>query len=68
MGAGDVIAQQLVERRGLQGHHGSRTMKMMAIGFCFVVSARACGPCICSAHGMGWGLGWDGDGIGVEVG
>ncbi|KAM6405689.1 mitochondrial inner membrane protein Mpv17 isoform 2-T2 [Pluvialis apricaria] len=36
MGAGDVIAQQLVERRGLQGHHGIRTMKMMAIGFCFV--------------------------------
>ncbi|KAM6326865.1 mitochondrial inner membrane protein Mpv17 isoform 1-T1 [Alca torda] len=36
MGAGDVIAQQLVERRGLQGHQGARTAKMMAIGFCFV--------------------------------
>uniref|UniRef100_A0A8C8AXP0 Mitochondrial inner membrane protein Mpv17 n=1 Tax=Otus sunia TaxID=257818 RepID=A0A8C8AXP0_9STRI len=36
MGAGDVIAQQLVERRGLRGHHGRRTLKMMAIGFCFV--------------------------------
>ncbi|NXX77073.1 MPV17 protein, partial [Urocolius indicus] len=36
MGAGDVIAQQLVEQRGLHGHHGSRTLKMMAIGFCFV--------------------------------
>ncbi|XP_064506910.1 protein Mpv17 isoform X4 [Pseudopipra pipra] len=36
MGAGDVIAQQLVERRGLRGHHGPRTLKMMAIGFCFV--------------------------------
>ncbi|XP_075606312.1 mitochondrial inner membrane protein Mpv17 isoform X2 [Balearica regulorum gibbericeps] len=36
MGAGDVIAQQLVEQRGLRGHHGSRTVKMMAIGFCFV--------------------------------
>ncbi|NXO05617.1 MPV17 protein, partial [Rhinopomastus cyanomelas] len=36
MGAGDVIAQQLVERRGLRGHQGSRTAKMMAIGFCFV--------------------------------
>ncbi|KAM4680466.1 mitochondrial inner membrane protein Mpv17 isoform 1-T1 [Amazona ochrocephala] len=36
MGAGDVIAQQLVEQRGLQGHHGPRTLKMMAIGFCFV--------------------------------
>ncbi|NWQ84437.1 MPV17 protein, partial [Columbina picui] len=37
MGAGDVIAQQLVERRGLHGHQGPRTLKMMAIGFCFVV-------------------------------
>uniref|UniRef100_A0A8B9SEX5 Mitochondrial inner membrane protein Mpv17 n=1 Tax=Apteryx owenii TaxID=8824 RepID=A0A8B9SEX5_APTOW len=36
MGAGDVIAQQLVERRGLRGHQGRRTVKMMAIGFCFV--------------------------------
>ncbi|KAM6432885.1 LOW QUALITY PROTEIN: mitochondrial inner membrane protein Mpv17 [Rhynochetos jubatus] len=36
MGAGDVIAQQLVERRGLRGHLGPRTAKMMAIGFCFV--------------------------------
>nr|XP_030125681.3 protein Mpv17 isoform X4 [Taeniopygia guttata] len=36
MGAGDVIAQQLVEQRGLHGHHCSRTLKMMGIGFCFV--------------------------------
>ncbi|XP_015140481.2 protein Mpv17 isoform X1 [Gallus gallus] len=36
MGAGDVIAQQLVEQRGLRGHHSQRTLKMMAIGFCFV--------------------------------
>ncbi|XP_048153564.1 protein Mpv17 isoform X6 [Corvus hawaiiensis] len=36
MGAGDVIAQQLVEQRGLRGHHCPRTLKMMAIGFCFV--------------------------------
>ncbi|XP_053918730.1 protein Mpv17 isoform X2 [Cuculus canorus] len=36
MGAGDVIAQQLVEQRGLHGHQGHRTLKMMAIGFCFV--------------------------------
>ncbi|NXY00503.1 MPV17 protein, partial [Centropus bengalensis] len=36
MGAGDVIAQQLVEQRGLHGHHGRRTLKMMAIGCCFV--------------------------------
>lgn len=39
MGAGDVIAQQLVEQRGLRGHHSQRTLKMMAIGFCFVVGA-----------------------------
>ncbi|NXH14345.1 MPV17 protein, partial [Bucco capensis] len=36
MGAGDVIAQQLLERRGLRGHQGSRTARMVAIGFCFV--------------------------------
>ncbi|XP_072782296.1 mitochondrial inner membrane protein Mpv17 isoform X3 [Taeniopygia guttata] len=36
MGAGDVIAQQLVEQRGLHGHHFPRTLKMMGIGFCFV--------------------------------
>ncbi|XP_075271261.1 mitochondrial inner membrane protein Mpv17 isoform X2 [Opisthocomus hoazin] len=36
MGAGDVAAQQLVERRGLRGHHGPRTLKMVAMGVCFV--------------------------------
>uniref|UniRef100_A0A8B9BNA3 Mitochondrial inner membrane protein Mpv17 n=1 Tax=Anser brachyrhynchus TaxID=132585 RepID=A0A8B9BNA3_9AVES len=36
MGAGDVIAQQLVERRGLREHHGKRTLRMVAIGCCFV--------------------------------
>uniref|UniRef100_A0A803VXG8 Mitochondrial inner membrane protein Mpv17 n=1 Tax=Ficedula albicollis TaxID=59894 RepID=A0A803VXG8_FICAL len=36
MGAGDVIAQQLVEQRGLHGHQCPRTLKMMGIGFCFV--------------------------------
>ncbi|XP_056344770.1 protein Mpv17 [Oenanthe melanoleuca] len=36
MGAGDVIAQQLVEQRGLHGHQCLRTLKMMGIGFCFV--------------------------------
>lgn len=46
MGAGDVIAQQLVERRGLREHHGKRTLKMVAIGCCFVVSAGT----------GGWGL------------
>lgn len=75
MGAGDVIAQQLVERRGLQGHQGSRTMKMMAIGFCFVVSTgvpRSACPCPCSTCGMGtgwgWGWDWDGDAMGWRCG
>ncbi|XP_064566105.1 protein Mpv17 isoform X1 [Zonotrichia leucophrys gambelii] len=36
MGAGDVIAQQLVEQQGLHGHQCPRTLKMMGIGFCFV--------------------------------
>ncbi|XP_039566761.1 protein Mpv17 isoform X2 [Passer montanus] len=42
MGAGDVIAQQLVEQRGLHGHHCPRTLKMMAIGFCFVGGFAPC--------------------------
>ncbi|XP_052665540.1 protein Mpv17 isoform X4 [Harpia harpyja] len=42
MGTGDVIAQQLVEQRGLRGHHGPRTLKMMAIGFCFVGAFAPC--------------------------
>uniref|UniRef100_A0A674IFJ2 Mitochondrial inner membrane protein Mpv17 n=1 Tax=Terrapene triunguis TaxID=2587831 RepID=A0A674IFJ2_9SAUR len=33
VGVGDVISQQLVERRGLRGHSTRRTLKMMAIGF-----------------------------------
>ncbi|XP_010726635.1 protein Mpv17 isoform X3 [Meleagris gallopavo] len=42
MGAGDVIAQQLVEQRGLHGHHSQRTLKMTAIGFCFVGAFAPC--------------------------
>ncbi|XP_053858084.1 protein Mpv17 isoform X2 [Vidua macroura] len=42
MGAGDVIAQQLVEQRGLHGHHCPRTLKMMAIGLCFVGGFAPC--------------------------
>ncbi|XP_072782297.1 mitochondrial inner membrane protein Mpv17 isoform X4 [Taeniopygia guttata] len=42
MGAGDVIAQQLVEQRGLHGHHFPRTLKMMGIGFCFVGGFAPC--------------------------
>ncbi|CAI9571375.1 unnamed protein product [Staurois parvus] len=36
MGVGDVISQQLVERRGVQGHSVERTLKMMGVGLCFV--------------------------------
>ncbi|KAJ7341428.1 hypothetical protein JRQ81_005511 [Phrynocephalus forsythii] len=36
VGTGDVLAQQVVERRGLAGHSGRRTLRMMAIGFCLV--------------------------------
>lgn len=36
VGVGDVISQQLLERRGLHGHNLERTMKMMGIGLCFV--------------------------------
>lgn len=38
MGVGDVISQQLIERRGLANHNVRRTAKMMSIGFFFVVS------------------------------
>ncbi|KAF5907787.1 protein Mpv17, partial [Clarias magur] len=36
MGVGDIISQQLVERRGLTKHSIKRTTKMMSIGFLFV--------------------------------
>ncbi|XP_025051024.1 protein Mpv17 [Alligator sinensis] len=36
MGIGDVVSQQLVEQKGLRRHSGRRTLRMMAIGFCFV--------------------------------
>uniref|UniRef100_A0A671NVD1 Uncharacterized protein n=1 Tax=Sinocyclocheilus anshuiensis TaxID=1608454 RepID=A0A671NVD1_9TELE len=38
VGVGDVISQQLIERRGLANHSVRRTTKMMSIGFFFVVS------------------------------
>lgn len=52
VGVGDVISQQLIERRGLSHHNVQRTAKMMSIGFFFVVSfvaaatARAAGVVI----------------------
>ncbi|XP_057678932.1 protein Mpv17 [Corythoichthys intestinalis] len=36
VGIGDVISQQLIERRGLAQHDVRRTTKMMSIGFFFV--------------------------------
>uniref|UniRef100_A0A3B3T5L2 Mitochondrial inner membrane protein Mpv17 n=1 Tax=Paramormyrops kingsleyae TaxID=1676925 RepID=A0A3B3T5L2_9TELE len=36
VGVGDVISQQLIERRGLTNHSLTRTAKMMSIGFVFV--------------------------------
>lgn len=36
VGVGDVISQQLIERRGLAHHNVLRTAKMMSIGFVFV--------------------------------
>ncbi|KAM3603579.1 uncharacterized protein V6R79_025379 [Siganus canaliculatus] len=36
VGVGDVISQQLIERRGLAHHDARRTAKMMSIGFFFV--------------------------------
>lgn len=36
MGVGDVISQQVVEKKGLKEHDTTRTIKMMSIGFFFV--------------------------------
>nr|XP_033791689.1 protein Mpv17 [Geotrypetes seraphini] len=36
VGVGDIISQQLVEKKGLKKHSTIRTLKMMGIGFCFV--------------------------------
>ncbi|XP_035630860.1 protein Mpv17 isoform X4 [Oncorhynchus keta] len=36
VGVGDVISQQVLERRGLANHNVTRTAKMMSIGFFFV--------------------------------
>lgn len=46
MGLGDVISQQLVERRGLRAHQAGRTLTMASLGCGFVVSfadSRAAG-------------------------
>ncbi|TNN85377.1 Protein Mpv17 [Liparis tanakae] len=42
VGVGDVISQQLIERRGLAHHNVPRTAKMMSIGFFFVLCFAPC--------------------------
>lgn len=39
MGLGDIISQQLVERRGLREHQTGRTLTMVSLGCGFVVSS-----------------------------
>ena len=39
MGLGDIISQQLVERRGLREHQTGRTLTMVSVGCGFVVSS-----------------------------
>lgn len=51
VGVGDVISQQLIERRGLAHHNVRRTAKMMSIGFFFVVS----GVVVATAPGQNLG-------------
>ncbi|XP_072296226.1 mitochondrial inner membrane protein Mpv17 [Eucyclogobius newberryi] len=36
VGVGDVVSQQVIERKGLSNHNVQRTAKMMCIGFFFV--------------------------------
>lgn len=48
VGVGDVISQQLIERRGLANHSVRRTAKMMSIGFFFVVSSLLLTPDVCN--------------------
>eukprot|EP00794_Sanderia_malayensis_P012294 gene12294-13562_t len=36
VGVGDIIAQQIVEKRGLKNHDVMRTTKMAGIGFCLI--------------------------------
>lgn len=42
MGVGDIISQQVIERRGLTKHSIRRTAKMMSTGFLFVVCKKNC--------------------------
>ncbi|KAM5254128.1 mitochondrial inner membrane protein Mpv17 isoform 3-T4 [Hipposideros larvatus] len=42
MGLGDIISQQLVERRGLRGHQTGRTLTMVCLGCGFVGGFAPC--------------------------
>lgn len=46
MGLGDIISQQLVERRGLQEHQTGRTLTMVSMGCGFVVSSASGGTAV----------------------
>lgn len=46
MGLGDIISQQLVERRGLQEHQTGRTLIMVSLGCGFVVSSAYGGSAV----------------------
>lgn len=46
MGLGDIISQQLVERRGLQEHQTGRTLTMVSLGCGFVVSSACSGAAV----------------------
>lgn len=46
MGLGDIISQQLVERRGLQEHQTGRTLTMVSMGCGFVVSSAYGGTAV----------------------
>lgn len=52
MGVGDMISQQLVERRGLQQHQAGRTLTMVSLGCGFVVSSA------CSKAALPWLFHW----------
>lgn len=43
MGLGDMVSQQLVERRGLRKHQIGRTLTMVSLGCGFVVSSARSG-------------------------
>ncbi|XP_055396657.1 protein Mpv17 isoform X1 [Bubalus kerabau] len=51
MGLGDVISQQLVERRGLRAHQAGRTLTMASLGCGFVFLSGPCGRRLVQSFG-----------------